>query len=118
MKGQLPELILFQKIAKMVCNVIGRVGSSKLVHIYIFAVMIAVPTKPSILFLLVFHLEQHLFDLRHQRQASAACFVLSAVFRYDFEFPINFYLNNRVVNCYTITFKINGFPTISLLRSP
>ena len=64
-ESDLPESGFLQVLTKMICNEVRRVWNAKLIDIYILTFVITVSAEFSVGLLLLFHLKQYLFELRH-----------------------------------------------------
>ena len=64
-KSDLSESGFHQIIAKMICYKVRHIWDTQRINIYIFAFVITVPAKFSVVLLLLFHLKQNHLELRH-----------------------------------------------------
>ena len=63
--AQLYNSVYIQVLTKMICYKVRRIWDAKLIDIYILTFVIAVSAEFSVGLLLLFHLKQYLFELRH-----------------------------------------------------
>ena len=64
-ESDLSESGFLQVLTKMICYKVRRIWDAKMIDIYILTFVIAVSAEFSVGLLLLFHLKQYLFELRH-----------------------------------------------------